>query len=546
MRPILDVARDLGLSPDDLMLFGPHMAKLSLPVVRALEEKGSYGRIVLVSAMNPTKHGEGKTTMSIAVAQGLRRLGKKVALALREPSLGPIFGVKGGGTGGGKSILQPSARINMHFTGDLHAVTAANNLLAALCDNAVNFPGKTELDPRRIVWRRALDMNDRFLRRMVIGLGGPANGFPREDGFDITAASEVMAILCLATGIPDLKKRLSRILVGFDSKGSPVTAGDLQAAGAMAALLSDAILPNLVQSEEGVPAFVHGGPFGNIAHGCNSIIATRSAAALADYVVTEAGFGFDLGAEKFFDIKCRTAGLWPHAVVLVVTARALRFHGGDRELATRGFDSHQAIASGLSNLDRHVSSVQAFGFDPVVAINVFPKDTEEELRAVEEGCRARGLQVARCEGFSRGGQGSEELAEKVAAAADRPSPPPKFLYALEDSAEDKIRAVATTIYGAKDVVFTREAKKDLERIRALGFTGTPVCIAKTHLSLSDDPAAVGHPGAFELTVRSVRMSAGAGFLLVLTGDIVTMPGLPRNPAAQFLDLTDEGEVVGMT
>jgi formate--tetrahydrofolate ligase len=546
LRPIVDVAKDLGLSPDELMLFGPHMAKLTHAAVKALEHREQKGRIILVSAINPTKFGEGKTTVSIGLAQGMRRRGKKVALALREPSLGPIFGVKGGGTGGGKSRVEPSTRINMHFTGDMHAVTSAHNLLAALVDNAVNFRGEFELEHRQVLWRRVLDMNDRFLRKIVIGLGGRLNGVPREDGFDITAASEVMAVLCLARDIPDLKARLARILVGFDSKGNPVTAGMLRATGAMAALLSDAILPNLVQTAEGGPAFVHGGPFGNIAHGCNSIIATRTATALADYVVTEAGFGFDLGAEKFFDIKCRAAGIWPRAVVLVATARALRFHGGDADGKLDGNAALVALEKGLANLEHHVASVRAFGFDPVVAINCFASDHEDELALIEKACAQRGIAVARSRGFIEGGAGTEALADAVTAACEKKQPPPRFLYELDEAPEAKIRAVARTIYGAKEVVFTKDAQKDLDRVRALGHGKLPICMAKTQMSLSDDPSAIGRPTNFELTVRAVRISAGAGYLLALTGDIVTMPGLPANPASNHIDLGEDGEVGGIT
>ncbi len=546
MRPIVDVAREIGLTPEDLMLFGPHMAKIGLPALRSLEARGAKGRIVLVSAINPTKFGEGKTTVSIGLSQGMRKRGHKVVLALREPSLGPIFGVKGGGTGGGKARVEPSARINMHFTGDMHAVTSAHNLLAALVDNVVNFRGEIDMEHRQVLWRRVLDMNDRFLRKIVIGLGGRANGVPREDGFDITAASEVMAVLCLAKDIHDLKARLARILVGFDRSGKPVTAGTLGATGAMAALLRDAVLPNLVQTAEGGPALVHGGPFGNIAHGCNSVIATRTAATLGDYVVTEAGFGFDLGAEKFFDIKCRAAGLWPSAVVLVVTARALRFHGGDQAGKASGTEAIAALERGLGNLEQHVASVRAFGFDPVIAINVFTQDTEDELVAIEKACATRGLACARARGFLEGGAGTEKLADLVVTAADRKPPSPRFLYELDDEPEAKIRAVARTIYGAKEVAFTKDAKADLDRARLLGHGKLPICMAKTQMSLSDDPAAFGRPTNFELTVRQVRIAAGAGYLLPLTGEIMTMPGLPAVPAANAIDLTDDGEIVGVS
>jgi formate--tetrahydrofolate ligase len=543
VRPIVDVAADLGLCADDLLQYGPHMAKVSLAAARRLEAGPHPGKIVLVSAINPTRFGEGKTTTSIGLAQGMRRRKARVALALREPSLGPIFGVKGGGTGGGKAKLEPSARINLHFTGDMHAVTSAHNLLAALVDNVVNFRTEIELEHRQVLWRRVLDMNDRFLRRIVIGLGGRANGVPREDSFDITAASEVMAVLCLATNLADLKARLGRLLVGFDRTGAPVTADRIRATGAMSSLLYDAILPNLVQTTEGGPAFVHGGPFGNIAHGCNSVIATRTAAACADYVVTEAGFGFDLGAEKFFDIKCRTAGLWPSAVVLVATVRALRFHGGDT--ASTGKDALESLARGVGNLDQHVASVRAFGFDPVIAINCFANDSEDELAALERFCAERGLAAARYRGFAEGGAGAEALSDLVIAAAAMPNAGPRFLYDLDASPEEKIRAVATRIYGAAEVTFTKEAGKDLDRVRALGYAKLPICMAKTHLSLSDDPSALGRPQGFELTVRQVRIAAGAGYLLALTGEIVTMPGLPANPAAAGMDLLDDGTIVGV-
>jgi len=541
MRPIHDVATDLGLAPDEITSYGTSMAKLHLS---ALPPPGHpvSGRIVLVSAINPTRSGEGKTTVSIGLAQGLSRLGRHVALALREPSLGPIFGVKGGGTGGGRCRLEPSDAINLHFTGDLHAVGAAHNLLAALVDNAVHFQAGLDLEQRQVFWRRVLDVNDRALRKTVIGLGGRLNGVPREDGFDITAASEVMAILCLYDGISDLKVRLGRILVGFDRAGSPVTASDLQATGAMAALLQDALRPNLVQTVEGVPALVHGGPFGNIAHGCNSIVATRAAAARAEIVVTEAGFGFDLGAEKFFDLKCRSAGLWPSAVVLVVTVRALSVHGGG-EHGPGGVV--EAVVRGLAHLDHHVASVRVFGFEPVIAINIFAGDDENGLQAIEVGCHERGLAVARFSGFADGGAGAEALAEVVDGACARPTPPPRFLYDLEQPPKVKIEAVARTIYGADGLEFSRTARQELERISTLGFDRLPVCIAKTHLSLSGDPRRVGRPRDFRLPVESLRIAAGAGYLLALTGDIVTMPGLPRAPAAWQIDLDDDGTITGL-
>ncbi|HEY0634964.1 MAG TPA: formate--tetrahydrofolate ligase [Gammaproteobacteria bacterium] len=530
----------MGLAPHEVMVCGDGMAKVRLA---ALPAPGApvEGRIVLVSAINPTPAGEGKTTLSIGLAQGLQHLGKRVALALREPSLGPIFGMKGGGTGGGQCQLEPSTRINMHFTGDIHAVGAAHNLLAALIDNAIHHHSSIDLEHRQLFWRRVLDVNDRALRHMVIGLGGRAHGVPREAAFDITAASEVMAILALHEGIDDLKARLGRILVGFDREGTPVTADTLLATGAMAALLHDAMLPNLVQSSEGVPAFVHGGPFGNIAHGCNSVVATRTAASRADYVVTEAGFGFDLGAEKFFDIKCRSSGLWPSAVVLVVTTRALRIHGGGKANEC----SLDAVQCGLAHLDHHVHSVHAFGFEPVIAINVFSGDEEEELRAIERGCEQRSLKFARFTGFTDGGAGAGDLSRAVLSATEKPAPAPRFLYALEQSVPEKITAVAQTIYGAGSIAFSRSAQQELERVTALGYDQLPICIAKTHLSLSADPRRVGATNGFVLPVESLRINAGAGYLLALTGEIVTMPGLPREPAASGITLNADGTVRGI-
>jgi formate--tetrahydrofolate ligase len=523
------------------------MAKVNHQAVRAAAEAAQRARIILVSAINPTPAGEGKTTVSIGLSQGLKRRGRRVAAALREPSLGPIFGMKGGGTGGGKAKLEPSARINMHFTGDLHAITAAHNLLAALVDNVIQFGIEPAPDSRTVTWKRCLDMNERALRKIIIGLGGKSEGQPRETGFDITAASEVMAILCLARDIADLKARLGRILVGYDRKGGPIVAGQIKGVSAMAALLQDAILPNLVQTFEGVPTLVHGGPFGNIAHGCNSVIATRTAAALADYVVTEAGFGFDLGAEKFLDIKCRSAGIWPRAVVLVATARALRMHGGEKETAPlTGTAALAALEKGLGNLEKHVESVRAYGLDPVVAVNTFPKDTDEEHALIEKACKGWGLASARFRGFTDGGAGAEALAEAVENAADRAPQPPKYVYELDQPVEDKIRAIARTIYGAKDVAFTKDAVKDIEKAVKLGYGGLPICMAKTHLSLSDNAAVVGRPRDFELTVRQLRISAGAGYLLALTGEIMTMPGLPKEPAAGNIELGEDGEVTGIT
>jgi formate--tetrahydrofolate ligase len=537
MKPILEIAQQLDLGHNDLEPYGHHLAKLGWNAAEALRTARARGKLVLVTAMTPTKYGEGKTTTTIALAQGLKRRNVRVVAALREPSFGPIFGAKGGGTGGGKATLEPSARINMHCTGDLHAITQANNLLASLVDNAMHYP----LEGVRLKsasWRRCIDLNDRFLRNVVIGLGGSANGTPREDGFDITAASEVMATLCMSEGLEDLKKRLGRLVVGVDDKGNAITAGQLKAVGAMAAILGDALLPNLAQTNEGVPVFVHGGPFANIAHGCNSIAATRSALALGDVVVTEAGFAFDLGGEKFLDLKCRQAGFWPHAVVLVVTARAIRAHGGDQP-------GLGAIEKGFANVARHLKSIRSFGLQPIVALNVFAQDTEEELKLVEKLCAAQETPVARNRGFLDGGAGAEALADTLMGALPKDAPTPKHPYALEAPFEDKVRAVAQTVYGAGDIELTHEAKKALARYESWGAGKLPVCMAKTHLSLSDDPALSGAPSGFLLTVRDVRYSAGAGFLLALTGEILTMPGLPKAPAAWNFDLAADGRVTGL-
>lgn len=538
LKPIVDVAASLGLSQADLFAYGPHLAKPSFDAFERLRTAPARAKLVLVSAMTPTKYGEGKTTTTIGLCQGLSRRGHTVAAALREPSLGPVFGAKGGGTGGGRSCMEPSARINLHCTGDLHAITSANNLLAALVDNRLHFR-QGEHPLREVTWKRCLDMNDRSLRNLVVGLGGTANGVPREDGFNITAASEVMAVLCLADGLADLKARLARLIVGYDDKGQVVTAGQLGAVGAMTALLADASLPNLAQTTEGVPVFLHGGPFANIAHGCNSVAATRAAMALADIVVTEAGFGFDLGGEKFLDLKCRATGLWPSTMVMVATVRAIRAHGGD-------VPGHGALEAGFANVERHLASVKSFGLTPVVAINVFDNDSEEELQFVEKLCRDRGFAVARNAGFLKGGAGSEALADLVANALNGPSPKPVHPYALTDAAEDKVRGIARVVYGARDVEFTRPAMAQLDKARALGFGAFPVCMAKTHLSLSDDPTKLAAPKDFTITVREVRVSAGAGFLLALTGDMMTMPGLPRAPASAAIDVSPRGDITGLS
>jgi formate--tetrahydrofolate ligase len=547
MRPIEEVAGDLGFGREDIQPWGPGVAKLRPEV--AFREDPFAARLVLVSAISPTPAGEGKTTCTIGLTQAARRNGVRSACALREPSLGPVFGQKGGGTGGGRSKLEPSARINLHFTGDLHAVTSAHNLLAALADNHVYFrtpAGKNghELDPRQMTFRRVLDMNDRFLRRTVIGLGGKAMGVPREDGFDITAASEVMAILCLSRDYADLKRRLGSILLGFSREGEPLYARDLGAEGAMAALLRDALLPNLVQTAEGAPALVHGGPFGNIAHGCNSLTATRLALRRAEVVFTEAGFGFDLGAEKFLDIKCRAAGIWPHAVVLVATLRALKFHGGV-PAAEAARENAKALARGMENLEKHLESVTQFGLEPVVALNVRAEDTQTELQYVLDRLKQDGVEAGLADVYGQGGAGAAELAEKVVARARAASPKPRFMYELSDPPVEKIRKIARAIYGAAEVDFTVTAKSQLDRAVRLGFGEVPICMAKTHLSLSDDEKRLGRPRDFEMTVREVRIAAGAGFLVPLTGEILTMPGLPKHPHAVDIDLAPDGTIAGV-
>jgi formate--tetrahydrofolate ligase len=545
-RSIVDVAQDLGLEESQLEPYGRRKAKVSLDALEG--PTTGKGRLILVSAINPTPAGEGKTTTSIGLAMGLRRLGKRVVVCLREPSLGPVFGVKGGGTGGGKTTLVPDDDINLHFTGDIHAITTAHNLLSAMVDNACHFGtpagDKGPFDPRAITWGRVLDMNDRALRSVVVGLGRRADGVPRQDRFDITAASEVMAVVALAEGRADLEARLGRIVVGSSTSGKPVTAADLGAHRAMAALLRDAMLPNLVQTAEGGAALVHAGPFANIAHGCSSVVATRLGLRVSDYVVTEGGFGFDLGGEKFLDIKCRTLGAFPRAVVLVATLRALRSHGGVKpDVVDRA-----ALERGLSHLDKHLGGIAGFGLPAIVAINVFPTDTDEELTLVEDFVRTRGARVARCEGYARGGEGALTLAETVADvvdASDAAPPAARFTYELDEPLAEKARKVAKALYGAKDVVFTPAAEKALERFKEQGYGGLPVCVAKTPLSLSDDPTLVGRPEGFTVTVREARLSAGAGFVVLLTGEIMTMPGLPQKPSALRIYLGDDGRVRGL-
>lgn len=543
MQKITDVAAKLGIGEDDIELYGKYKAKLSYDLIRRVEEK-QPGKLILVTAITPTPAGEGKSTTTVGLAQGMHKLGKRVIVALREPSLGPCMGIKGGAAGGGYSQVVPMEDINLHFTGDFHAITSAHMLLSAMLDNHIQQGNALNIDPRRIVWKRVVDMNDRELRNIVVGLGGKAHGVPRQDGFDITVASEVMAILCLASNLHDLKERLAKIIVAYDYSGKPVTAGQIKAHGAMAALLKDAIKPNLVQTLENVPAIIHGGPFANIAHGCNSVMATRTAMRVADYTITEAGFGADLGAEKFFDIKCRYAGLKPDAAVIVATVRALKMHGGvpKTELTTPNVE---AVKKGLVNLEKHIENVKKFGVPVVVAINIFAQDTEEELEAVRVHCAKHGVNVALSDVFARGGEGGVELAKEVIALADSGKSDFKPLYELDMPLKAKIETIAKEIYGADGVNYTKEADKALKEFEDLGYGNLPVCMAKTQYSFSDDPALLGRPSGFKITIRNCRISAGAGFIVVLTGDVMTMPGLPKVPAAEKIDVSDDGVISGL-
>ena len=543
MQKITDVAAKLGISEDDIELYGKYKAKLSYDLIRRVKDKKD-GKLILVTAITPTPAGEGKSTTTVGLAQGLAKLGKKVIVALREPSLGPCMGIKGGAAGGGYSQVVPMEDINLHFTGDFHAITSAHMLLAAMLDNHIQQGNALNIDPRRIAWKRVVDMNDRELRNIVVGLGGKAHGVPRQDGFDITVASEVMAILCLASSLHDLKERLAKIIVAYDYNGNPVTAGQIKAQGAMAALLKDAVKPNLVQTLENVPAIIHGGPFANIAHGCNSVMATQTGLKLADYTITEAGFGADLGAEKFFDIKCRYAGLKPDAAVIVATVRALKMHGGvpKTELKTPNVE---AVKKGLVNLEKHIENVKKFGVPCVVAINIFAQDTAEELEAVREHCAKHGVNVALSYVFAKGGEGGIDLAKEVIALAD--SGESKFapIYPLDMSLKGKIETIAKEIYGADGVNYTKEADKALKEFEELGYGNLPICMAKTQYSFSDDPALLGRPSGFKITIRNCRIAAGAGFIVVLTGDVMTMPGLPKVPAAEKIDVTDDGVISGL-
>jgi formate--tetrahydrofolate ligase len=543
MQKITEVAAKLDISEDDIELYGKYKAKLSYDLIRRVKEKKD-GKLILVTAITPTPAGEGKSTTTVGLAQGLAKLGKKVIVALREPSLGPCMGIKGGAAGGGYSQVVPMEDINLHFTGDFHAITSAHMLLAAMLDNHIQQGNALNIDPRRIAWKRVVDMNDRELRNIVVGLGGKAHGVPRQDGFDITVASEVMAILCLASSLHDLKERLAKIIVAYDYNGNPVTAGQIKAQGAMAALLKDAVKPNLVQTLENVPAIIHGGPFANIAHGCNSVMATQTGMKLADYTITEAGFGADLGAEKFFDIKCRYAGLKPDATVIVATVRALKMHGGvpKTELKTPNVE---AVKKGLVNLEKHIENVKKFGVPCVVAINIFAQDTAEELEAVREHCAKHGVNVALSDVFAKGGEGGIDLAKEVIALAD--SGESKFapIYPLDMSLKGKIETIAKEIYGADGVNYTKEADKALKEFEELGYGNLPICMAKTQYSFSDDPALLGRPSGFKITIRNCRIAAGAGFIVVLTGDVMTMPGLPKVPAAEKIDVTDDGVISGL-
>lgn len=543
IKPISDIAEKLGISADELEFYGKYKAKLPLSLLKKYENKED-GKLILVTAINPTPAGEGKTTITVGLGEAMNRIGKKAVIALREPSMGPVFGIKGGAAGGGYAQVIPMEDINLHFTGDMHAITAANNLLCAIIDNHIQQGNELRIDPRRILFKRCLDMNDRALRNVVIGLGGKVNGVPREDGFMITVASEIMAILCLSSGIKDLKERLGSILTAYTYDGTPVYARDLNAVGSMAALLKDAIKPNLVQTLENTPALMHGGPFANIAHGCNSVTATRLALKLGDYCITEAGFGADLGAEKFLDIKCRCAGLKPSCVVIVATIRALKYNGGvpKTELSKENI---VALKNGIVNLETHIENMKKYGLPVVVAINRFATDTEAEIETIEAFCKEKDVPVSLTEVFARGGEGGKELAEKVVKTIETKEAHFKPIYDEKLSIKEKLNVLAKEIYRAGDVVFTSNAEKAISEIEKLGKDKLPICVAKTQYSLSDDPQKLGSPKGFTLTVRDVRLSAGAGFIVALTGDIMTMPGLPKQPAAYKIDVDDDGNVSGL-
>lgn len=543
MLPISEIAQMTGIAADELYSYGPYKAKVT-PQIWERVKRRPDGKLILVTAINPTPAGEGKTTTTVGLGQAMSKLGKKTVIALREPSLGPVMGVKGGAAGGGYSQVVPMEDINLHFTGDMHAITAANNLLSAMLDNHIQQGNQLRIDVRNIVWKRVMDMNDRALRECIVGLGGKVNGYPREEGFMITVASEVMAILCLASDLEDLKRRIGKIIVAYNLDGEPVTAADLKAEGAMTLLLKDAIQPNLVQTLENTPCLMHGGPFANIAHGCNSVQATKLALKLSDYVITEAGFGADLGAEKFLDIKCRMAGLRPDAAVIVATVRALKYNGGVSKNELKS-ENVAALELGLVNLEKHIENIKKFGLPIVVALNVFDTDTEAEIAAVQNRCKQLGASCARSEVFSRGGDGGVELAEAVLdTLTNRPSQYHP-LYDLTLSIEDKISAIAREIYGADGVEYLPKAKSQMKKLTQLGFEGLPICMAKTQYSLSDNPKLLGRPRGFTIAVSEMRVSAGAGFIVVQTGDIMTMPGLSKRPAAEGIDIGPDGEIVGL-
>ena len=542
MKPIVKVAEELNIAEEELELYGKYKAKVSLKSWEKIKNRPD-GKLILVTAINPTPAGEGKTTTTVGLGDAIRKLNKKVVIALREPSLGPCFGVKGGAAGGGYAQVVPMEDINLHFTGDFHAITSAHNLLAAVIDNHIHQGNELNIDPRKITWRRVIDLNDRALRSIICGLGGTANGVPRETGFDITVASEMMAILCLAKDLDDMKERIGKIIVGYTYDGTPIKASDLNVTGALTLLFKDAIKPNLVQTLENTPAFVHGGPFANIAHGCNSVMATKFALKLADVVVTEAGFGADLGAEKFLNIKCRFAGFKPDAVVVVATVRALKMHGGMAKTELTA-ENMTALADGLANLTKHIDNMHKFGLPTVVAINAFPTDTEKELLFVKEKCEAMGAEVAVSKVWEQGGTGGIVLAEKVLEASNKKSNF-NYIYDEKDEIKVKIKKIAQEIYGATDVTYTVAAEKTITELTALGFTDTPICMAKTQYSLSDDMAKLGCPKDFNITVRELRIAAGAGFIVAITGNILTMPGLPKVPAAERMDITNEGKIVGL-
>ncbi|MBR2036736.1 MAG: formate--tetrahydrofolate ligase [Lachnospiraceae bacterium] len=543
MEPIVKVAERIGIQEDDLELYGKYKAKISNSYLQNMGDKKD-GKLILVTAINPTPTGEGKTTVNAGLGQALAKLGKKTIIALREPSLGPCFGIKGGAAGGGYAQVVPMEDINLHFTGDFHAITSANNLLAAILDNHIQQGNVLNIDTRNITWKRCLDMNDRVLRNVVVGLGSKADGFVREDHFVITVASEIMAVLCLATDMADLKARLSRMVVAYDYAGNPVTAGQLQAVGAMAALLKDAIKPNMVQTLEHTPAFVHGGPFANIAHGCNSVIATKTALKMADYVVTEAGFGADLGAEKFFDITCRESGLHPDAAVIVATIKALKYNGGVPKTEVT-IPNLEALKAGIVNLEKHIENVQKFGVPVIVTLNSFVTDTEEEVEFVKNFCEERDCAFALCEVWAHGGEGGIALAEKVLETLETKPSNFKPLYEKEDTLKNKINIIAKEIYGADGVTFAPAAAKQLANLEKLGFGNLPVCMAKTQYSLSDNPDLLGRPSGFEINVREAYVSAGAGFVVVITGSIMTMPGLSKAPAAYNIDVNEDGQITGL-